>query len=290
MNQSTSLSHRTWHNYIAERDELFQKSRSISVTEMATTLAHELNQPLGTVSNILQGLQVRLSQGVLNVEQCQDAIALALQQTQFASRVISRVRDSTESRQPKYVQFNVIDLLNHSVQLLDWVFSAESVRVTLSDAGVETASAESKDLPIDLQIVADYTMMQQVVTNLLRNAVDAIREANREERVIRIALGRTPDGIKIEIKDNGHGLKTANVDSLFTPFQSAKKDGMGVGLNICKSFVELHQGKLWVTPNVDVGCTAHVLLRSRQSSQTKKNTSEFQTIAVTNTAVGDSYE
>jgi len=98
-----------WQHYLAERDQLFLRSRSISVSEMAATLAHELNQPLGAISNILQGLQMRMDAGTGDEEQYRNAIDLALQQTQFAARVIARIRDFTESRQPEFIRFNVAD-------------------------------------------------------------------------------------------------------------------------------------------------------------------------------------
>lgn len=253
-----------WQHYLAERDQLFLRSRSISVSEMATTLAHELNQPLGAISNILQGLQVRMEAGTADADQYSQAVDLALQQTQFAARVIARIRDFTEARQPEFVQFNVVDLLNHSVRLLDWVFSADSIRVVLTCTEPDDVSstADEKHNPEQFLVTADYTMIQQVFTNLLRNACDSIRDSHHGKRVIRMMVSRVHDGIKIEIKDTGSGLKGANPENLFTPFQTTKKCGMGVGLNICKSFIELHQGKLWVTPNQEVGCTAHVLLRT----------------------------
>jgi len=116
--------------------------------------------------------------------------------------------------------------------------------------------------PNRFEVIADHTMIQQVFTNLLRNACDSICEAQHNKRVIRVMVGRLHNGIKVEIKDSGAGLNGLNPESLFTPFQTSKKDGMGVGLSICKSFIELHQGKLWVTPNQGPGCTAHVLLRT----------------------------
>ncbi len=253
-----------WQHYLAERDQLFLRSRSISVSEMATTLAHELNQPLGAISNILIGLQMRIEAGTAEADQYRNAVDLALQQTQFAARVISRIRDFTESRQPEFVQFNVVDLLNHSVRLLDWVFNADSVRVVLTCTepdGISSTTDEEHN-PERFLVTADYTMIQQVFTNLLRNASDAIRDTKHDKRTIRVMVSRVHEGIKIEIKDSGMGLKGVNPENLFTPFQSSKKDGMGVGLNICKSFIELHQGKLWVTPNKGAGCTAHVLLRT----------------------------
>jgi len=265
----SNTSRGNWQDYIAERDELFLRSRSVSVTEMTTTLAHELNQPLGAVSNILNGLKLRLTDQVLDTHQIYDAVDLALQQTQFAARVIAQMRDIVEAKQPEFVKFNVLDLLNQSVRLLDWVFSANSVRILLTDALPENnlIVETSQNDPAELLVCGDRTMLQQIFTNLLRNAVDALCDVPKERRVIRITIANNSEGIKIEIKDNGHGLLGRSEDDLFTPFQSSKKEGMGVGLSICRSFVELHQGRLWISPNKDVGCTAHVLLRSLTSGE-----------------------
>ncbi len=262
MNMMTKTKQQEWQHYIAERDELFLRSRSVSVSEMATTLAHELNQPLGAVSNILNGLHLRIQSGNVDTDQYNDAVELALQQTQFAARVISRIRDFTEARQPDFVQFNIVDLINHSVRLLDWVFSADAIRVVLTHAEPLANDNTNETDPLLFLATGDYTMIQQVFTNLLRNAADALREGQSSKRTIRITVGRVQDGIRIDIKDNGTGLNGQCPESLFTPFQTAKAGGMGVGLNICRSFIELHQGKLWLSENEQQGCTAHVLLRT----------------------------
>jgi len=259
-----SVNPANWQDYLAERDQLFLRSRSISVSEVATTLAHELNQPLGAISNILQGLQMRMdSAGSGETDEHRSAIELALQQTQFAASVIARIRDFAESRQPEFVQFNVVDLLHHCVRLLDWVFSEDAVRVVLTCKNVDGVSSivDEQHTYEQFMVTADYTMIQQVFTNLLRNACDSIRETRHQKRVIRIVVSDSHSGIKIEIKDTGTGLKGADPENSFTPFQTSKKGGMGVGLNICRSFIELHQGRLWITPNQGIGCTAHVLLR-----------------------------
>jgi len=104
-------------------------------------------------------------------------------------------------------------------------------------------------------------MIQQVFTNILRNATDALRVSEVKKRRISMTVSRTENTIKIEIRDNGQGLVGKNPEELFSPFNSSKSDGMGIGLSICHSFVELHQGRIWITENSDIGCTAHILLR-----------------------------
>jgi len=150
--------------YMADREQLFTTSRTISVSEMATSLAHEINQPVGTIANILKGVNARLKRIDPIPEQCVVAIDRALEQTNFASRIVSRIRDFTTARQPKRVDCDVHTLLDESVRLLDWVLVQSKVKVTMASAdGV-------------VRVNADVTMLQQVFTNLIRNAVDAMRD------------------------------------------------------------------------------------------------------------------
>lgn len=234
--------------YMADREKLFTTSRSISVSEMATTLAHELNQPIGTIANMLRGVQLRLGKRGGIGDDINSALGKALDQTRFAANIISRIREFTQSRQPNFSEHDIEDLVRESVALLDWVFESEqvSVQVLNSDAA--------------LLVRGDQTMLHQVFTNLCRNAVDAMRDSANAPRVLDISIEPTEDGVKIEFADSGHGLDEQAEESLFTPFVTRKASGMGVGLNICRSFIELHQGRLWLAQNETGGCTAHVLL------------------------------
>jgi len=99
-----------------------------------------------------------------------------------------------------------------------------------------------------------------VLVNLLRNAIDAMRGASRDARRLEVEAQLVDDQVEITISDSGCGLSAETEKNLFVPFVSTKPSGMGVGLNICRSFVELHQGRLWLTHNEDVGCTFHVTL------------------------------
>ena len=236
--------------YMADREQLFTTSRTITVSEMATTLAHEINQPVGSIANVLKGLKARLKRDSLAPDEYVTAIDRALEQTSFAARIVSRIRDFTSSRQPKRVDCDVQKLLEDSIQLLDWVLMNANVHVDL--APVENT----------LWVNADATMLQQVFTNLIRNAVDSMRDSSRTLNELKICAFLQGNEVQIEITDNGHGLSDTAQDNIFVPFVTQKTQGMGVGLNICRSFVELHQGKLWLMPNDNGGCTASVLLPS----------------------------
>ncbi len=254
--------------HLEDRERLLFVSRSVSVGEMATTLAHEINQPIGTVTNVLRGVLAWLDQreraGAATVGDAEDSMAelrqgvrLALDQALFAARIVGRIREFTQSRQPNREPVDVHALLRTSVALLDWEVARAHVGVTLAFASTE---------PVP-RVIGDSVMLQQVIVNLLRNAVDALGAVDAGQRRIVVAtrLHRAVSAaprIEIEVRDNGCGLTADDEERLFVPFQSTKPTGMGVGLNICRSFVEMHQGRLWFTraPADESGCSFHVEL------------------------------
>jgi len=232
--------------YLAEREALFSQSQKISVGEMATTLAHEINQPIGAVQNLLQGIDVRLRKENTDLDEIRQVVGRAIEQTQFASRIVARIRDFTQAREPRYEVLSVQSLLEESSRLLDWVFSTRSIKLKV-------------DCAPHLRVHGDYTMLQQVVTNLLRNGIEAIEASERSGAgEIRVTATLEEDRVRIQIRDNGIGIK--NTDQLFTPFATSKPDGMGVGLNICRSFIELHNGRLWLSPADGAGSIGNIQL------------------------------
>jgi two-component system, LuxR family, sensor kinase FixL len=256
---------RATKRHLEDRERLLFTSRSVAVGEMASTLAHEINQPIGAVTNVLRGIQARLdkalsggAQPALDLAHLQQGVRLALDQALFAARVIGRIREYTHSRQPRRDPVDPHALLRDSVRLLDWEFERDGVSTTLALA--------DEGAPVWTQ--ADAVMLQQVVINLLRNALDALRErshgapAIRVSTVLRAASGGAAGDIEITIRDNGCGLADDAEQRLFVPFQSTKPTGMGIGLNICRSFIELHQGRLWFSrnPPQEGGCAFHVAL------------------------------
>jgi len=251
---------RETRRHLEDRERLLYTSRAISVGEMAATLAHEINQPLGSVANVLRGVLARLEHrdagDVSSTAHLQQGVRLALDQTLYAARVVGRVREFTQSRQPQYGPVDVPALLRDSLALLDWEFSRQHVQVSWSHTE-----------PLHGRVTGDPVMLQQVFVNLLRNALDALRERPAGEGRIEVSVAHGPRGlardeVEIGIGDNGSGLSEQAEARLFVPFQSSKPTGMGIGLNICRSFVELHQGRLWFTrnPPPQGGCTFRVAL------------------------------
>ena len=235
--------------HLADREKLLFTSRIVSVGEMASTLAHELNQPIGAVTNVLRGIDARLAAPELDRAVLGRGVQLALDQAQYAARIIARIREFTLSRQPRREAIDLARVLRDSVGLLDWELQRQQVALDL----------ELTDAPCSL--IGDEVMLQQLLVNLLRNGLEAMADAPAAERRITVRLERKGREAEIALRDTGCGLPEDAQSRLFVPFQSTKPNGMGIGLNICRSFVELHRGRLWFSrPASGAGSIFHISL------------------------------
>lgn len=247
--------------HLEDREKLLFTSRALSVGEMASTLAHELNQPIGTVANVLRGLRMRLQRPVVAGDDLLAGLQLALDQALFASRIIARIREYTQARGPRLQRLELGTVLRESLALLDWEVRRDGIEVQL-------------DLvPQPCPVQGDEVMLQQLFVNLMRNAIEAMRDnppdaAGRVQRrlLLRLRIERGGREAVLRLRDDGCGLPADDAAQLFVPFQSSKPNGMGIGLNICRSFAELHQGRLWFSRNEspdgapERGCSFHVAL------------------------------
>lgn len=231
-----------------DREGLLFTSRSLTVSEMGSVLAHELNQPIGATANLLRGLKLRLARRHPDSTEELAALDKAVQQVSYASQIIGRVREYTQSRQPKTEALDLAALVHQSLALLDWDLQREAVRLELR--------LPRQGVPVQ----GDAVMLQQVLINLLRNALDALRLDRPAEPLIDIEL--VVDGARAELRvgDNGPGITPQTEARLFLPFSSTKPNGMGLGLSICRSLIEMHQGRLWFTRRDTGGCCFHFAL------------------------------
>ncbi|MET0026421.1 MAG: HAMP domain-containing sensor histidine kinase [Candidatus Thiodiazotropha sp.] len=246
--ESTQSKDLAYSRYLHDRENLLFTSRSISVSEMASTLAHEINQPIGTITNLLNGIKSRIILSSENNKEILGALQQAVDQSMFVSNIISRVRDYTQSRQPKKDLVNINLLLSKCVSLMDWEIKNTQVEIT-------TLFSLS-----DISVLGDELMLQQVIINLIRNGIDATCGTPSKVNTITVTSSIVDNYVRISIKDSGKGMNDEEAQSLFIPFASNKLNGMGIGLNICRTFIELHMGKLWLTRNEGSGCTSHIML------------------------------
>lgn len=231
-----------------DREGLLFTSRSLTVSEMGSVLAHELNQPIGATVNLLRGLKLRLARRHPDSTEELAALDKAVQQVSYASQIIGRVREYTQSRQPKTETLDLVDLVHQSLALLDWDLQREAVRLVLR--------LPTTHVPVQ----GDTVMLQQVLINLLRNALDALRLDRPAQPVIDIELQLDGGRAELRVGDNGPGITPQTEARLFVPFSSTKPTGMGLGLSICRSLIEMHQGRLWFTRREAGGCCFHFAL------------------------------
>jgi two-component system sensor kinase FixL len=227
------------------QSELAHVSRLTAMGEMASALAHELNQPLSAVANYLRGCRRLLDKNdPLDRPRLAEALAKAADQAIRAGDVIQRLRQfvgrgETEKRLER------LPALIQEASALAFVGARElGVRMTMTfDPACEMA-------------LVDRVQIQQVAINLMRNAIDAMRESPRRELHVDVAPAPGPGGfIAVTISDTGSGISDETLPKLFEPFMTTKKEGMGVGLSICKTIVESHGGVIEAHNNPDGGAT-----------------------------------
>ena len=229
---------------------LEQSSRLITVGELATSLAHELNQPLATITNYCRGCVTLLEQGIADRETLLEPMRRATDQAIRAAKIIGRIRT----------------YLQRSPMLLDpqdlGEIIAETVELAEPDAQRHGVTIEVDAPALLPRIMADRVMVQQLVLNLIRNGIDAMQPDDEEQGLRPLLIrSRIGDGfVETEVIDRGRGIAAADRENIFKPFFTSKPAGMGMGLNICRSIIEFHRGRLWVSDNPEGGSIFHFTL------------------------------
>ena len=214
-------------------------SRLITMGEMASTVAHELNQPLAAISNYCSGLISRVQKGNIDNEQLVGALEKTSRQAQRAGQIIHRIRQFVKRSEPQRQPSRVRDITDAVLELA--VFEMKRRRVTLN-AQIATR------LPI---IMADPILIEQVLLNLLKNAAEAIDSAQmpQSRRLIdlRVHQRQLEDQslvVEFAVSDTGPGMKEEMLARLFEAFHSTKAEGLGIGLSLCRSIIESHHGRI----------------------------------------------
>lgn len=219
---------------IALNDELAHFSRQSAMSELAADLAHELNQPLSAISNFIATSRLLIARGG-DAAQTDDVLRMAGEQSLRAGEIIRRLRNFTARGEVEMQLEATEPVLRDAVALVFMGASQGDARLTFSlDPEAQT-------------IYADRVQVQQVMANLLRNAMEAMRDVPADEREIIIATRKTKGNmVEISVSDNGRGIPEEILDRIFSRFTSTKGtgSGMGIGLSISKRIVEAHGGEL----------------------------------------------
>lgn len=225
-----------------QQEKLQQTSRLVTMGEMASSLAHELNQPLAAITSYNTGCLNKLSAENFSQDELRTVMEKLGVQARRAGHIIRRVHDFVRKSEPKLAPCNLVEILEDSIGFIE------------ADAKLHDVRIVRKIPEISLTLYADRVMLEQVLLNLMRNAIDAMSEdIPPERRRMTIRLSMVDGQARIRVADRGSGISPSIREKLFTPFFSTKQEGMGMGLNICRSIIEFHRGRLWVEDNLKGG-------------------------------------
>jgi two-component system sensor kinase FixL len=236
------------------QSELVHISRLTAMGEMASTLAHELNQPLSSIANYLKG-SYRLLAGSSEptVQKVRDAMDKAGDQALRAGQIIKRLRDFVARGESERRVENLNKLIEEAAALALVGVKEKAIHV-----------AFRIDPAIDL-VLADKVQIQQVLLNLIRNAIESMDESERRDLVVSARF--EGDDAVVAVSDTGPGIAPEVADQLFHPFITTKRHGMGVGLSISRTIIEAHGGRIWVERNEAGGATFKFTLRVATSGE-----------------------
>jgi two-component system sensor kinase FixL len=226
------------------QDELAHVARLATVGELATGLAHELNQPLYSISNYARGCLRRLQDAALDPTRLREILHEIVGEADRAAKIIRRLRRMVQKREPVCKLFN----LNYAIQEA----CALSNSILKKDA-VELIRQLDPQLP---KVYADEVQIQQVLLNLVRNGVEAMRDTPSAERVLQIRTSAAAPGeLRVDVTDAGCGIGDEDLERVFDAFHTTRTNGMGMGLAISRSIVEMHGGRIWAANNPEQGAT-----------------------------------
>ncbi|MBU4180537.1 MAG: PAS domain-containing sensor histidine kinase [Burkholderiales bacterium GWF1_66_17] len=215
-------------------------SRLITMGEMASSVAHELNQPLTAISNYCNGMISRLSEQRISNEELLSALEKTSRQAQRAGQIIQRIRAFVKRSEPNPMPSDVAQMVSNAIELADIELRRQQVRLSPYVAA---------RLP---SLMVDPILIEQVLINLLKNAGEAIAQAGRPpgERYVELRVGprRLDDEevVEFSVRDSGNGVPDEMIERIYEAFYSTKSEGMGIGLKLCRSIVESHHGRMQV--------------------------------------------
>ncbi|ROZ72349.1 PAS domain-containing sensor histidine kinase [Ramlibacter sp. WS9] len=222
----------------AQAERAQSASRLITMGEMASSVAHELNQPLTAINNYCNGLVSRIKGKQINEDDLLAALDKTARQAQRAGQIIQRIRSFVKRSEPNRTLSDVTLMVNEAVELAEIELRRRNVRLSHYVAA---------RLP---KLLVDPILIEQVLVNLLKNAAESIEHAKRpaarrsvELRVIPKQVDEQPV-VEFSVLDSGAGLAPEVMDRLYEAFFSTKVEGMGIGLNLCRTIVESHQGRM----------------------------------------------
>ena len=230
------------------RERLAHVDRLNVMGEMAASIAHEINQPLSAIANYTNAAYRRVSAGRLDGEKLSASLVKIDEQAQRAGEVVRRLRNLVKKRESQRELLDINDLVCDSLRLAE-------VDARIHDVVVDVSLTESPS-----RVLADPVQIEQVILNLLRNAIDAMGMAPKDDNRLLVRTEERDNFVEVSVCDRGSGITKVHEKHLFEPFFTTKVAGMGMGLSISHSIVSAHGGRFWFTRNPERGVTFYFSL------------------------------
>jgi PAS domain S-box-containing protein len=243
-----------------QRENLAHVTRISAMGELAASLAHELNQPLTAILSNAQAAQRFMATNPADLEEVHEILKDIVRDNIRASEVIRRMRALVKKENLDFSSLDLASIVREIALLVHSDAVLRNVRVSL-------------DIIPNLPLVrGDKVQLQQVLLNLLLNAFDAMKDRPAAEREVVVRAEMNGAGtVEVAVRDRGAGLTSDKLDKIFQPFYTTKRDGLGMGLSICRSIIEAHGGRLWAQNNPDRGATFHFTVPLGKNDEAVKN-------------------
>ncbi len=236
-----------------QKDRLARVSQLASMTELSSSLAHEINQPLAIILSNAEAAQRQLERETPNHNELREILKDIVAADIRAADVIRRLRSILQRGEPDLEPVSAVHLFNSVMQIM---------KTDLHSSGVIVSRKIPKRPPT---LLADRIPVEQVLINLIKNALEAMQDNGARGKSLILSCAAEGAGIRFSIRDNGCGLPES-IDSIFEAFHTTKADGLGLGLKICNTIIQAHGGKLWAENNKGRGACFHFHLPLRPES------------------------
>jgi PAS domain S-box-containing protein len=221
--------------------ELAHANRVATMGQLTASIAHEVNQPITAAVTYALAARRWLSAEPPNFHEADDALSRIVKEGNRAGEVVGRIRALIKKAPPRKDAVAINDAILEVIAL---------TRTEAANNSVSVRTQLAEGLP---RVQGDRVQLQQVLLNLIINAIEAMRDVGEEERELLISTRNEPDGVSVEVRDSGPGFAPAALERVFEAFYTTKPSGLGLGLSICRSIIEAHNGQLWASPNVPRG-------------------------------------
>jgi len=227
---------------------LAHANRVATIGQLTASITHEVNQPITAAVTYALAARRFLSTEPPNLREVDDALSLIVKEGNRAGEVVGRIRALIKKAPARKDAVDINDTILEVIAL---------TRTEAANHGVSVRTELAEGLP---RLQGDRIQLQQVLLNLIINAIEAMHDVGEEERELLIRSRNEPDGVSVEVQDSGPGFAPADIHRVFEAFYTTKPGGMGLGLSICLSIIEAHNGRLWASPKVPRGVSFRFVL------------------------------